>query len=93
MVFFGSGQIDDDGLKVKSLVERAFAEIGKPVADFLTIVQGESEEHSDPVVTIRTPHGLRAMKVTRTLLYERSEDWLLTQIKRRVEAMYRRPAA
>jgi len=93
MVFWGSGQIDEDGFKVKELVERAFSELGRPAADFLTIVQGESDEHSDPLVTVRTPHGLRTMRVARILLYERSEEWLMTQIKARIEAMYRRPAA
>jgi hypothetical protein len=40
MVFWGSGQIDEDGLKLKELTERAFSELGRPAADFLTIVQG-----------------------------------------------------
>jgi hypothetical protein len=33
------------------------------------------------------------MRVARMLLYERSEEWFVTQIKLRIDAMYRRPAA
>jgi hypothetical protein len=91
MVFFGSGQIDDDGLRVKELIERELSAMDKPAADFLTIVQGGSDDHSDPVATIRTRHGLRTMRVARILIYEQSEAWLSQQIRIRLEAMYRQP--
>jgi hypothetical protein len=90
MVFWSSSQIDEDGLKAKELTERAMAAIGKPTADFKTIVQTGAV--SDPVATIQTPYGLQTLKIPRIALYDYSEEKLVELIKRRLVAMYGRPA-
>jgi hypothetical protein len=90
MGFWSSSQIDEDGLKAKVLIERAMAVLGKPAADFKTIVQTEAV--SDPVATIQTPYGLRTLTVSRIALFDYSEDKVVELIKRRLVAMYGRPA-
>jgi hypothetical protein len=89
MGFWSSSQIDEDGLKAKVLIERAMAALGKPAADF-TIVQTGAV--SDPVATIQTPYGLRTLTVPRIALFDYSEDKVVELIKRRLVAMYGRPA-
>lgn len=88
MVFWSGSQIDEDGLKAKVLIERAIAALGKPAADFKTIVQTGAV--SDPVATIQTPYGLRTLKVPRIALYDYSEEKLAELIRRRLVAMYGR---
>ena len=90
MVFWSSSQIDEDGLKAKELIERAMAALGKPAADFKTIVQTGAV--SDPVATIQTPYGLRTLMVPRIAVHDYSEDKLVELIRRRLVAMYGRPA-
>ena len=90
MVFWNRSQIDEDGLRAKVLIERAMAAAGKPAADFKTIVQTGAV--SDPVATIETPYGLRTLNVPRIALLDYSEDKLVELIKRRLAAMYGRPA-
>lgn len=90
MVFWSNSQLDEDGLKAKVLIERAMAALGKPATDFKTIVQTGAV--SDPVATIQTPYGLRPLKVPRIALYDYSEDKVVELIKRRLVAMYGRPA-
>ena len=72
------------------LIERAMAALGKPVADFKTIVQ--TGVVSDPVATIQTPFGPRTLKVPRIALCDYSEEKLVELIRRRLVAMYGRPA-
>jgi len=90
MVFWSSSQIDEHGLKAKELIDRAMAALGKPAADFKTIVQ--TGTMSDPVATIQTPYGLQTLKVPRLALDDYSEDKLVELIKRRLVVMYGRPA-
>ena len=90
MGFWSSSQIDEDGLKAKELIERAMAALGKPEADFKTIIQ--TGEVQDPVATIQTPYGLRTLKVPRIALCDYSEEKLVELIKRRLISMYGRPA-
>ncbi|HUR82114.1 MAG TPA: hypothetical protein VM733_15215 [Thermoanaerobaculia bacterium] len=90
MVFGSSSQIDEDGLKAKELIERAMAALGKPTGDFKTIVQ--TGDVQDAVATIETPYGLRTLKVPRIALGDYSEEKLVELIKRRLVAMYGRPA-
>jgi hypothetical protein len=90
MVFWSNGQIDEDGLKAKELIERAMAALGKPATDFKTIVQTGAV--SDPAATIQTPYGLRTLNVPLIALYDYSEEKLVELIKRRLVAMYGRAA-
>ena len=85
-----SSQIDEDGLRAKELIERAMLALGRPAADFKTIVQTGAS--SDPVATIQTPYGLRTLNVPRIALYDYSEDKLVELMRRRLVAMYGRPA-
>lgn len=91
MVFWNSGQIDECGWKVKELVEDILRELGKPLSDFLLIVQDGNCQH--PIFRLRTPFGDRKGKVSLLLIETVSTAELRSRLKRTIQTMYGRPPA
>jgi len=86
MVFWSSSQLDEDGLRVKGMVEGALSDMKRPAADFLTVVQTGDCQH--PAVTLRTPSGIRSFKVSLVVLAHEPDEAIAPRIRQRMERLY-----
>lgn len=91
MVFWGSGQIDEYGWKVKGMVEEILQALGKRASDFLLILQDGNS--SDPTFRLRTPFGERKCGVSLYLVCTMPEWELRAKLTERIQTMYGRPPA